>query len=176
MCRFVQTYSRQSILFGRVEKQITCDIVNTLNSSIPGSESFSQRPTPAPRLQPDTKKGENSDRKSIPSGAQQSYEGITSTEDQPSSPGLARTIGLGRPDGVSQLNEESSGPRIAERATGSQSPARKKKTQVVSRKKSPRTRADKSPVLSIHGSASRYIIYAFSILNSSACPLKNVTG
>ncbi|CAA7407696.1 unnamed protein product [Spirodela intermedia] len=160
--KFVQTYSRQSMLFGRVEKQITCEIVNKLQSSSPGSENFSQRPTLAPRLQatdaggPDTREGENSE---IPSGTQESY------GDQPLSPGSADTISLGRADDVSQLSEESSGAGIAERATGSRSPAqKKKKTQIASRKKSPKTRADKSPELSIHGSALRLKVKERAVL------------
>ncbi|CAA6670615.1 unnamed protein product [Spirodela intermedia] len=103
-----------NMLFGRVEKQITCEIVNKLQSSSPGSENFSQRPTLAPQLQ----EGENSE---IPSGTQESC------GDQPLSPGSADTISLGRADDVSQLSEESSGAGTAERATGSRSPAQKKK-------------------------------------------------
>ncbi|XP_078443776.1 RNA-binding (RRM/RBD/RNP motifs) family protein [Wolffia australiana] len=144
--KFVETYSHQNVLFGKVEKQIICNIVikGQLSSSSSDESSHSspsrQRPTRAKGAR-DSTTGDKSatiGQNSTPSGAQERHKDVTSSE-----------------------NHTSSSPVQAIDLVSS---SEKKKPPAVSRKKIPKTKKAKALGLTIQGSSLRLKVKERAVL------------
>uniref|UniRef100_A0A1D1YHP2 RNA-binding motif, single-stranded-interacting protein 1 n=1 Tax=Anthurium amnicola TaxID=1678845 RepID=A0A1D1YHP2_9ARAE len=179
--KFVQTYSKQSVLFGKVQKEITCDVINTFHSSNPGSGKSSQhslftwqQPTDfqgeastEPNLKVSSQDLEQKDSEVLNefgiSCTEENYVKVM-TEDQPSLLLVDTTVDIGYSHESFLISEESQGFGNGEEAAESGSSKQKQKAQMVSRRKSGKTKSDKAPKLSMPRSFARLKVKERAVL------------
>ncbi|MQM13097.1 hypothetical protein Taro_046019 [Colocasia esculenta] len=159
--KFVQKYSKQNVFFGRVQKEIICDVVARFHSCNPDSEkvlptNFQQEISTEQNLDISTHDLEEQD-------PEENYKRIA-TEDQPSSLVAGATVGVGYFDESSLINEESSSLRNGEKAAESGASKQRRKGQMASKKNSMKTKPDKSPKFSMLRSAARLKVKERAVL------------